>query len=331
MSITQGSDTAMSGGGGVSSWDTVLTWTPAVGSVLHVDVQGPTSTSNNVSSLSMTGVTWQQLATSTTNRKSYIYRGVVNSATGSLPTLTVNQSASAGAGNYVGSVSEVAGLPPAPTGGFVSAQNTTGTGTTVTTASVQPAAGRPCIIRVALVHGGTASGLSADFTQLPATTSQTVVAYKIVTNPNGTDTHSCSVTGSSSFAWMAHITLYQMGTLAFTQQPTALAPGGTFSPTVTVAARTDGTNTDTSAVGDVTLSVASGDGAISGTNPRTVSSGVATFTGLGMSSGTTSHTLDAAMPGYVTQPSSSFSVGAVADFRALAPARFRRTSHFTRR
>lgn len=96
--------------------------------------------------------------------------------------------------------------------------------------------------------------------------------------------------------------------LKFTTQP-ANTNSGAGMANVVVSATTDGTTVDTSFTGNITLSLLSGDGVLSGTLTRAAVAGVATFNDLSILGYTTgARTLQAAASGYSNLPSASFTI-----------------------
>src|SRR5207237_1186635 len=86
--------------------------------------------------------------------------------------------------------------------------------------------------------------------------------------------------------------------LSFTTQPSNVASGSSFSPTVVVTILLPGGGgTDTNATGTVALAISNCGASLTGTTSRILSSGVATFTGLGATGAGTSCTLTASISG----------------------------------
>ena len=103
--------------------------------------------------------------------------------------------------------------------------------------------------------------------------------------------------------------------LAITQQPTSVVTGSAFSPVVTVEARTNGTSVDTGSSLSITAAILSGTGTLLGIVTRACVAGVATFTGLGINTGTGAFTLRFTASAYTQADSSSFTAtvpGAIA-------------------
>ena len=101
--------------------------------------------------------------------------------------------------------------------------------------------------------------------------------------------------------------------LAFTQQPSSVAAGATMSPPVAVTVQDAQGNVATAASGTVSLALTAPGGALlAGAGPATVSSGVATFSGLSVNkAGTYTVTPTTTVAGVATLPASgSFAVTA---------------------
>jgi uncharacterized repeat protein (TIGR03803 family) len=116
------------------------------------------------------------------------------------------------------------------------------------------------------------------------------------------DTGDTSVT-SSSFT----ISAAAASKVVFNQQPTAVTAGVAISPSITVDVEDQFNNIVTSDSSNVTLSVASGGGTVSGTATVAASSGVATFSNAILDTAG-SHTLQAADGSLTTATSNSFVV-----------------------
>ncbi|MEW6026143.1 MAG: hypothetical protein AB1599_02460 [Planctomycetota bacterium] len=95
--------------------------------------------------------------------------------------------------------------------------------------------------------------------------------------------------------------------LAFTQQPTAIAAGSTFSPSIVIAVQDANGNTVTTATNDITITAGPGL-TLTGITTRAAVNGIATFTVLGANCLAGSYTLTATATGLTSATSNAFNV-----------------------
>jgi subtilase family serine protease len=160
--------------------------------------------------------------------------------------------------------------------------------------------------------GGTLSGAAS------AVASNGVASFgNLSINKTGTgytlQAGSGSLTGATSSSF--NITPGVATHLAFAQQPTSTTVGASITPAVTVQVLDANNNlVTTDSTDQVTLALAANPGGatLSGTNPVTVSGGVATFSNLSLNQPGTGYTLSASSGSLGSATSASFNVTAVA-------------------
>ena len=124
-----------------------------------------------------------------------------------------------------------------------------------------------------------------------------------------TDTTTSSITGSASVT----VSPAAASQLVFSQQPSNVQAGSSISPAVTVEALDAYNNlTTNNSSTQVSMAIGTnpGSGTLSGTNPVTVSDGVATFSNLSINNAGTGYTLVASGSGVTSATSSAFNVTA---------------------
>ncbi len=155
--------------------------------------------------------------------------------------------------------------------------------------------------------GGTLSGTTTIFASGGVATFSTLsinksgTGYTLVASSSG-------LTGATSAAF--NITAAAASQLIFNVQPTTTTAGSPISPAVQVLVQDAFGNTVTTASTSVTMTIGAnpGGGTLSGTNPVSASSGVATFSNLSINKRGTGYTLVASAAGLTSTTSAAFNI-----------------------
>jgi len=117
-----------------------------------------------------------------------------------------------------------------------------------------------------------------------------------------------TLTNATSSAF--NITVGSASKLAFIQQPSDSATGASITPALTVAIQDAGGNTVTTSNASITVAIGNNpqSGTLSGTNPVSATSGVATFSNLSINKAGTGYTLTATSGTLTSATSSSFNI-----------------------
>jgi len=108
-----------------------------------------------------------------------------------------------------------------------------------------------------------------------------------------------------------HVDAAGANNLNFSQQPSNTVAGQTITPAITVQVRDQYNNVrdhDSSTSVSIAIKNNAGGGTLSGTTPRTASSGIATFNDLGINKSGTGYTLEVISSGLTSATSSSFNI-----------------------
>ncbi|KKM70126.1 hypothetical protein LCGC14_1443850, partial [marine sediment metagenome] len=157
------------------------------------------------------------------------------------------------------------------------------------------------------------TAVSVNFTAgVSDTGAATLIAYKAESISVDVSDGPIGSSGDPSYDLDLAVNPGAANNLAYSQQPTNTVAGSPITPAVTVEVRDQWNNVHTSdnttSLGIAINSNPLGDGAFSGTTPRTASSGVATFNDLSIDKTGDGYTLDATSGGLTTATSSGFNI-----------------------
>ncbi len=296
---------------GVGTWSSgtsfnVTITAPTNGNLLILEF-GTILSTTHITSITQTNVSnWTKADASATNRDVEVWYAENVSSAGTTVTVNLNQSAT---GTTGANVSEYSGM--ATSSSLDGHQINNGNNGTPTTASLTPTQGREMLlVAVSRLGGAYATGPStgsASFVRLTAPDVRTEASYAIVNPTSGSYTTSWT---AGSGTWDNVIaSFFGAGVPAglITTQPSNVVSGVANSPAIVWKATTDGTTIDTTFTGNVTVSVNTGSGSISGTTVVAAVAGVATFSNV-IITGSGAHTLHFVASGYANVNSNSFTV-----------------------
>lgn len=286
-----------------TSYPVVMSSTPASGDVLVLLAACSDLTNGVVTGITQTGVTWHKAVGSNVNQAVDIWYGEVGS--GATSTVTVNL---AGAPSVFSraSVSEWSGVALSSELDVLGTASSSGINSTLSTASVTPAAGNNSLLLAVVRKSGTfQSGPTNGFSALSTVNTGWQFAYLVATSTAGS--YSTTWTYSTSGGYDAEIATFIAATSStnpsissFTASSTVIAPTGTSTLSWNVS------NASSVAVTPGSFSTSSGASSLI-VNPTSTTLYTLTATNSnGTSTATTTITVDATSP---TVPASIIATG----------------------
>lgn len=180
---------------------TVTVPAPTDGNTLVVQFGATVTTSPTVSSITQTGATWSR-ASGATNTLRNTETWIAPNVSGAGTTVTINLSANPGAaGVQAAKYFEVTGLGAQTAVQMIdaTADNSTSSTSTLTTASITPTAGREAVIFAHVRSGGNySSGPTGGFTGVTAPDVRTFCGYIIVASTSGSYSTSWTQSGTGN-------------------------------------------------------------------------------------------------------------------------------------